>query len=59
MKDWNKIAAALAPDIPEADAEKIRPTLEALEAAFRPLLKDLTLELETSYTQMLQPQEEQ
>ena len=37
MTDWRKIAAALDPPIPAADIEKIVPTLDALEAAFRPL----------------------
>jgi len=37
MTDWKKIASALEPPIPAADIEKILPTLEALETAFRPL----------------------
>ena len=37
MTDWMKLAAAQEPSIPEADAAKIVPVLEALEAAFRPL----------------------
>jgi hypothetical protein len=39
MTDWKKLAAALDPPIPGPDAEVIAPTLEALEAAFRPLTK--------------------
>lgn len=39
MTDWKKIAAALDPPIPGADVDRIVPTLEALEAAFRPLQK--------------------
>jgi hypothetical protein len=35
--DWRKLAAALDPPIPEADAGKIVPVLDALEAAFRPV----------------------
>jgi hypothetical protein len=37
MTDWKKMASALDPAIPEADAEKVLPVLNALEAAFRPL----------------------
>jgi hypothetical protein len=41
VTDWKKIAAALEPWIPSADAEKIVPVLEALEAAFRPLTRKI------------------
>ncbi|HWZ32947.1 MAG TPA: hypothetical protein VNX18_16515 [Bryobacteraceae bacterium] len=41
MTDWKKIAAALEPPIPGPDVEKIVPTLEALEKAFRPLQKTI------------------
>ena len=46
MKDWTRIAAALAPDIPAADAAKAAAPLEALEAVFRPLVTDLPPDLE-------------
>ena len=36
-KDWRKIARAEGLDIPDADLERIGPTLDAMEAAFRPL----------------------
>lgn len=41
MTDWKKLAAALDPPIPPADAERIAPILESLEAAFRPLQKTI------------------
>jgi hypothetical protein len=41
MTDWKKIAAALDPPIPAADAERITPTLEGLENALRPLLRSI------------------
>jgi hypothetical protein len=41
MTDWKKIAAALDPPIPEADAERIAPTLDALEAALRLLQRSI------------------
>jgi hypothetical protein len=37
VKDWRKIAAGVAPDIPAEDAEKTVPIMEALERAFEPL----------------------
>ena len=37
MTDWKKIASALKPPIPDADIDRIVPTLEALEKSFRPL----------------------
>jgi hypothetical protein len=37
MTDWKKIAQSLEPRIPEADIDRIVPTLEALEKSFRPL----------------------
>jgi hypothetical protein len=37
MTDYKKLAAALQPPIPEADVEKIIPTLQALEKSFRAL----------------------
>ncbi len=45
-KDWKKIAQANGLAIPDADLERIRPALDALEAAFRPLVRDLTPALE-------------
>ena len=46
MKDWKKIARASGLPIPDAELERIAPVLDALEAAFRPLVKDLTPDLE-------------
>jgi hypothetical protein len=37
VKDWRKIAAGMAPDIPAEDVEKIVPIMETLERAFEPL----------------------
>jgi hypothetical protein len=41
MKDWRKIAAGVAPDIPVEDVEKIVPIMEALERAFEPLRESI------------------
>ncbi len=36
MTDWKKIAGSIDPPIPAAEADRIVPVLEALEAVFRP-----------------------
>ncbi len=46
MKDWTLLARAGGLDIPAADLAKTASTLEALDAAFRPLASDLTPEME-------------
>ncbi len=40
-KDWKKIARANGLAIPDGDLDRIAPALDALEAAFRPLVRDL------------------
>lgn len=42
MKDWKAIAKAHGLDLSARDLDRIAPPLDALEAAFRPLVKDLT-----------------
>ena len=37
MTDWKSLAAARCPDIPGDAVARMVPSLEALEAAFRPL----------------------
>lgn len=46
MTDFKALARARGLDIPEAELDRIVPTLEALEAAFRPLAADLPPSLE-------------
>lgn len=46
MKNWKLIAAASGFGIPEADLERMAPVLDALEAAFRPLVKEIPTETE-------------
>lgn len=41
MIDWNAISKARNLDIPADSVAEFGPVLDALEAAFRPLLKDL------------------
>jgi hypothetical protein len=42
MTDWKTLAAAHCPDIPADAVARIAPSLEALDAAFRPLKAQLT-----------------
>ncbi len=51
-KDWKSIAAAVAPDIPADSLERIVPSLDGLEAAFRPLLERIPFDGEPSYVQL-------
>jgi hypothetical protein len=46
MTDWKSLAAARCPDIPGDAVASIIPSLEGLEAAFRPLAKTLTADVE-------------
>jgi hypothetical protein len=44
MTDWKTLAAARCPDIPADAVARMVPSLEALEASFRPLALQLTPE---------------
>jgi hypothetical protein len=46
MKDWRAIAQAYGLPLTAAEVDRIAPSLEALEEAFRPLVDDLTPDLE-------------
>lgn len=46
MKNWKKIAEANDLRIPESDLDRIAPALDALEAAFRPLTRDIPDDVE-------------
>lgn len=50
MTDWKPLAAARCPDIPADAVARILPSLEALEAAFRPLAATLTPADESALT---------
>jgi hypothetical protein len=45
-RDWHALARALALDIPEPDLDRIKPALDALETAFRPLAASVPHEVE-------------
>jgi hypothetical protein len=48
MKDWKAIAGASGITVAGKDLDRITQPLDALEAAFRPLVKDLSPDLEPS-----------
>lgn len=46
-RDWKAVAAVFAPEIPAEQLERIAPSLNGLESAFRPLINAERLPLET------------
>lgn len=46
MKDWKAIARASGLEIPAEELDRIVSPLDALEEAFRPLMKHLSADLE-------------
>ena len=46
MKDWKRIAEANGLPLTARELDRIAPPLAALEETFRPLIKDLTPDLE-------------
>ena len=57
-RDWKAAAAAFAPDVPFEQLEKIAPSLDALEAAFRPQVAKLPLETEPAYVLLMAREKE-
>ncbi|MBI2681574.1 MAG: hypothetical protein HYX25_11290 [Candidatus Solibacter usitatus] len=56
MKDWKKIAEANNLAIPDADLDRIRPSLDQLEATFRPLAASIPHEVEPAITFVIPPE---
>jgi hypothetical protein len=56
MKDWKKIADANNLAIPDADLDRIRPLLDQLEAAFRPLAGSIAHDVEPAITFVIPPE---
>ena len=56
MKNWQKIAEAYDLRIPESDIERIAPSLDALESAFRPLTKNIPDDIEPAITFRVVPE---
>ena len=57
-RDWKAAAAAFAPGIPAEQIEKIAPSLEGLESAFRPLVARLPLETEPAFVLLVAREKE-
>jgi hypothetical protein len=56
--DWNAIATARGIDIPADAMKRITPSMNALEAAFRPLLAKIPFDVEPAYVLMIEPEVE-
>ena len=54
--DWKLRAAALAPNMPDEAAERAAGPLQGLEAAFRPLVVELSDDVEPAYVLLLHPE---
>jgi hypothetical protein len=50
MKDWKAVAQARGLEIPAAEVDRVVAPLEALEEIFRPLVQELTPDLEPCTT---------
>ncbi|MCC6586128.1 MAG: hypothetical protein IT168_05365 [Bryobacterales bacterium] len=57
MTDWKSVAAAIAPDIPEDQLERIGPLLDRMRAAFLEQTGSVGVEIEPSYIQAVQEME--
>jgi len=57
MKNWKKIAEGNALPIPESDLDRIAPSLDALEASFRPLAKNIADDVEPAVTFRVFPED--
>lgn len=58
MKNWKLVAQGLDVAIPEADLPKLSQTLEAMDAAFRPLAEAIPDEIEPAVIFHIQPEEQ-
>jgi hypothetical protein len=57
MKNWKLLATDLRLSIPDEDLERIIPAMDALEAAFRPLVTDIPHETEPAVIFHVDPEE--
>jgi hypothetical protein len=56
IENWKLRARALAPKMPEEAAERAAVPLQGLEDAFRPLVAELTDDVEPAYVLLLHPE---
>jgi len=59
MRDWKQIAEAEGFSIPPAELERSIPVLNGLEAAFRPLVGDIPMDIEPAVAFRAVPEEEE
>ena len=57
MKNWKAIVEASGLDLTARDVDRIIQPLEALEEAFRPLVRNLTPEMEPAFRLQLEDPE--
>jgi hypothetical protein len=56
MKNWKKVAEAYDLRIPDSDLERIAPSLDGLESAFRPLTKTIPDDVEPAISFRILPE---
>jgi hypothetical protein len=56
MKNWKKVVEAYDLRIPDEDLERIAPSLDGLESAFRPLTKKIPDDVEPAITFKIFPE---
>lgn len=54
MTNWKDVAAAVAPDIPQEQVERVAPLLDAMRAAFLKQTSRIELTTEPCYIQAVQ-----
>jgi len=57
VKNWKAIVEASGLDLPARDVDRIIQPLEALEAAFRPLVRNLSPDVEPAFRLQLEDPE--
>jgi hypothetical protein len=57
MKDWRAIAKASGLDLHARDLDRIAQSLDSLEETFRPLVADLSPDMEPSFRFQIQESE--
>ena len=55
-RNYQALARAIAPEIPDDKLASVVGPLETLEAAFRPLAKEIDAETEPAYVVLLPPE---
>jgi hypothetical protein len=59
MKDWKLMVKAQGLDISDREVDQMQPTLDALEAAFRPLIAGIPSDVEPALIFRCLPEEKE